>query len=187
MATLSWIYHAKRPLQVDELRHAFAVEIGATDFDSENAPSIGSLLGCCQALITVEKETSTVRFIHFTVQEYLCTHPDLFIQPHSVTAEACLTYLNSKQIRNLSFHPLPDHGIMPFLEYSSRYWGTHANKGLSDHARTLALELLNNYEGHLSAVSLLKQVLHLSQVGSIGHSPCFSGLHCASFFGILNL
>ena len=187
MATLSWICHAERPLQVDELRHALAVEIGATDFDSENAPSIGALLSCCQGLIAVEKEASTVRLIHSTVQEYLCTHPDLFIQPHSVIAEACLPYLNSNQIRNLSFYPLPDHQLMPFLEYSSRYWGTHANKGLSDHARTLALELLNDYEGHLSAVSLLKQVLHPSHVGSIGYSPRFSGLHCASFFGIIEL
>ena len=44
MATLMWVCHAERPLQVDELRHALAVEIGETDFDSENAPSIGALL-----------------------------------------------------------------------------------------------------------------------------------------------
>jgi len=36
MSTLLWVCHAERPLQVDELRHALAVEIGATDFDSEN-------------------------------------------------------------------------------------------------------------------------------------------------------
>jgi len=187
IATLTWICHAERPLQVDELCHALAVDIGATDFDSENAPSIGALLSCCQGLITVDKEASTVRLIHFTVQEYLCVHPDLFCQPHSVISEACLTYLNSKQIRNLSSHPLPDHQLMPFLEYSSRYWGTHANRELSDHARALALELLNGYENHVSAVSLLKQVLDPSDMGVIGHSPRFTGLHCASFFGIIEL
>ena len=52
IATLTWICHAERSLQVDELRHALAVEIGSTDFDSENAPSMGALLGCCQGLIT---------------------------------------------------------------------------------------------------------------------------------------
>ena len=36
IATLTWVCYSERPLQVDELCHALAVEIGATDFDSEN-------------------------------------------------------------------------------------------------------------------------------------------------------
>src|SRR5437868_13694581 len=113
IATLTWICHAERPLLVDELCHALAVEIGETYFDPENAPSIGALLGCCHGLITVDKEASTVRLIHITVREYLCAHPDLFSKPHSTITEACLTYLNSKQVRNLSPHTLPDHQTMP--------------------------------------------------------------------------
>ena len=187
MATLTWICHAERPLQVDELRHALAVQIGATHFDSANAPSIGALIVCCQGLIKVNKETSTVRLIHPTVQEYLCAHPDLFSQPHSVIAETCLTYLNSEHVRNLSFHPLPGHQVTPFLKYSSRYWGIHANKELSDHGRALALELLNQYEYHVSGLSLLNQVLPPRNIESIGASTRFAGLHCASFFGILEL
>ena len=187
MATLMWICHAERPLQVDELRHALAVEIGSTHFDSENASSISALLGCCQGLITVDKEALTVRLIHFTVQEYLCAHPDLFSQPHTVIAETCLTYLNSQQVKNLSSRSLPDHQIMPFLSYSSRYWGTHANRELSDHARALALDLLNQYEDHLSAISIWKQILRPGYVGDADASPRFSGLHCASFFGIRKL
>ena len=187
VATLAWVCHSERPLKMDELCHALAVEIGAADFDSENIPLISTLLDCCQGLITVDKEASTVRLIHFTVQEYLCTHPDLFSKPHSILAETCLTYLNSQQIKDLSSHPLPDHQSIPFLEYSSRYWGTHANKELSDHARTLALELLNRYEDHVSAVSLLRQVFPPERFGDISTSPLFSGLHCASFFGIIEL
>jgi len=187
VATLTWVCHSERPLKVDELCHALAVEIGATDFDSENIPLINTLLDCCQGLITVDKEASTVRLIHFTVQEYLYAQPDLFSKPHSILAETCLTYLNSRQIKDLSSKPLPDCRSIPFLEYSSRYWGTHANRELSDHARTLALELLNQYEEHVSAVSLLKQVLPPILHGDIGTSPLFSGLHCASFFGIVEL
>ena len=63
MATLTWVCHSERPLKVDELCHALAVEIGAADFDSGNVPSIGTLLECCQGLITVDKEASTVRLI----------------------------------------------------------------------------------------------------------------------------
>ena len=186
MAALTWICHSERPLQVDELCHALAVEIGATNFDPENVPSIGTLLDCCQGLIAVDAEAMTVRLIHYTVQEYLCSHPGLFSKPHSILAETYLTYLNSKRVKDLTPHSLPAHGSMPFLKYSSRYWGTHTNKDLTDHARTLALELLNMYEDQIFVVSLLGQVLQNGYIGGIA-SPLFSGLHCASFFGIVDL
>jgi len=186
ITALVWIRHSERPLQVDELCHALAVEIGDTDLDPENVPLIATLLDCCQGLITVDLEASTIRLIHHTVQEYLCSHPGLFNKPHSMLAETCLTYLNSQQVNSYTSHSFPDHGSMPFLKYSARYWGTHTTKDLSDNARTLALTLLNQYEDHISAVSLLEQVLHPT-FGVIPTSSLFSGLHCASFFGIVEL
>ena len=125
MATLTWVCHSERPLQVDELCHALAVEIGATDFDPENVPSIDTLLDCCQGLITFDTEASTVRLIHYTVQEYLCNHPGLFSKPHSILAETCLTYPNSRQVKNLTTHSLSPPQNVTFLKYSARYWGTH--------------------------------------------------------------
>ena len=187
MAALAWVCHSERPLQVDELCHALAVERGVTDFDLENVPPMSTLLDCCQGLITVDKEASNVRLIHHTVQEYLSSHPGLFSKPHSMLAETCLTYLCSQQVKNLSSYLLPDHQIMPFLKYSSRYWGAHAGRELSDHAKALALDLLGQYEDHVSAVSLLEQVAHPWYSGDIDASPLFSGLHCASFFGIVEL
>ena len=189
VAALTWVCHAERLLQVDELCHALAVEIGVADFDPENVPSTGTLLDCCQGLITVDAEASTVRLIHYTVQEYLCCHPGFFIGPHSVLAETCLTYLNSQQVKNLTSHSLPDYKSMPFLKYSSRYWGTHTNRDLSDNVRALALRLLNQYEHHISAVSLLEQTRHYSRspIRVIITPPLFTGVHCASFFGIVEI
>jgi len=187
MAALTWVCHSERPLQVNELCHALAVEIGETDFDPDNVPAIGTVLDCCQGLITVDAEASTVRLIHYTVQEYLCSYPGFFIKPHSILAETCLTYLNSRQVMNLTSHSLTDHRSMPFLEYSARHWGTHANRDFSDYARVLALELLNRYEDHISAVSLLEQELDPRNIGFIAEPLLFSGLHCASFFGIVEL
>ena len=187
MAALTWVCHSERPLQVDELCHALAVEIGAAHFDPENVPSIGTLLDCCQGLIMVDAEASIVQLIHYTVQEYLCSHPGLFSKPHSILAETCLTYLNSQQVKKLTSRSLPDNRSVPFLKYSSRHWGTHANRDLSDNTRTLALELLNHYADHISVVSLLEQVLHPIYIGAIATAPLFSALHCASFFGIVEL
>jgi len=182
LATLMWVCHSERPLRPDELCHALGVEIGSTDFDPGQIPLIDTLLCCCQGLIMVDKEASTVRLIHHTLQEYLSTLPDLFTKVHSTIAETCLTYLNSQRVKKLPPHPLPNDQSMPFLKYSSRYWGTHAKRELSDHIMSLSLELLSSYETHISAISLLRQ----SPVGrdfddcsgSVDGASLFSGLLC---------
>ena len=89
MTALMLISHSQRPLQVDELCHALAVEIGSTDLDVDNVPSITTVLGCCQGLIVLDKESSTIRLIHFTLQEYLSSCPELFDSAHSAIAEIC--------------------------------------------------------------------------------------------------
>jgi len=60
MTTLMWICHSERPLLVDELCHALAVEIGSTHFNSDNVPATETLLACCQGLVMVDREASTV-------------------------------------------------------------------------------------------------------------------------------
>ena len=94
MAALVWISHSERPLKVDEIRHALAVEIGSTDINTNNVPSIRTVLVCCQGLAAVDKGSSTIRLIHFTLNEYLSRRADLFDGAHSKIAESCLTYLN---------------------------------------------------------------------------------------------
>ena len=96
MGALMWISYAERPLSPDELRHALAIELGSTDFSAANISSIMTLVSCCQGLITVDKEASTVRLIHFTLREYFSTYSDISSRPHSAMTEICLTYLNSK-------------------------------------------------------------------------------------------
>jgi len=186
MAALMWISHAERPLRADELCNALAVQLGSTVFDATNIPSMSTLVSCCQGLITVDQEASTVRLIHFTLQEYLSTHPDIFSGPHSAMAEICLTYLNSKQVQALWTAPSPDIQNAPFLEYCSVYWGVHAKKDLSDYARSLALELLKGPYGQISTKLLLAQVENFPLWRFDTPSP-FSGLHCASLFGIVEV
>ena len=45
MGALMWISYAERPLSVDELCHALAVELGSKDFDSGNVPWISTATG----------------------------------------------------------------------------------------------------------------------------------------------
>jgi len=188
MAALMWISHAERPLQADELCHALAVRLGSTDFNTDNVPSISTLVGCCQGLITVDKGASTVRLIHFTLQEYLSSHLDIFNRPHSAMAEICLTYLNSQQVKALPNAPSSDTQSTPFLGYCSVYWGVHARRELSDCARLLALELLKGHYNQISTKFLLARVKLLKFfVERLATLSPFSGLHCASFFGIVEV
>ena len=185
MATLMWISHSERPLKIDELCHALGVEIGSPDLDGDNVPSVGTLLSSCQGLVTVDKEASTVRLIHFTLLEYLRAHPELFGRAHSTIAETCLSYLNSNQVTALSTTPpYPD---TPFLEYSSLYWGVHAKRDLSDCARLLVLKLFDNYNNHISPKVLLNAQKPRFSYVNFDKPSRFSGLHCASFFGIVEV
>jgi len=183
MAALMWVLHSERPLSASELCYALAVEIGSADLDPDNVPLIELLLNCCQGLLVADKEASTVRLIHSTLREYLSTRPDLFHRAHSIIAETCLTYLNFQQFKGLPASGHSDPMQAPFLGYSSIYWGTHAKRELSDYAKSLALKLFDNYDDHISIKLLLKNVLSPDRFSDIkGFS--FTGLHCASFFGI---
>ena len=185
MATLMWISHSERPLKADELLHALSVEIGSPNLNSDNIPSIGTLLSCCQGLVVINKEASTVRLIHFTLQEYLRAHPQLFGTAHSTMAETCLSYLNSQQVKALPVDPrLSDLQSTPFLEYSSLYWGVHAKRELSDCAKQLALKLFDLCSNHISARILLQTQHKLFYYNANSNRPLFSGLHWASIFGI---
>jgi len=185
MTALMWISHAERPPRSDELCQALGVQPGSTELDAGNIPSMSTLVNCCQGLITVDKEASTVRLIHFTLQEYLSVHPDIFCKPHSAMAEICLTYLNSKQVKALSTADSDDTWNTPFLEYCSIYWGVHAKKELSGRGKSLALELLKE-DYSLISTKLLLMHAELYDEGEEICTP-FSGLHCASFFGIVEV
>ena len=186
-AALMWISHSKRPLKANELCHALAVEIGSPDLNTEDAPSIGTLLACCQGLVAIHRVTSTVRLIHFTLHEHLRGHPELFGTVHSTMAETCLSYLNSHRVKALSTIPSPDPQDTPFLQYSSAYWGMHAKRNLSDCAKLLALKLFENYKNHISIKILLEAQKEASWVVDFDKISQFTGLHCASLFGIIEI
>ena len=140
------------------------------------------MLGSCLGLVAVDKETSIVRLIHYTLQEYL-SHSGNLPDAQKLLAQTCLTYLNHGQVKRLPANKIPDLSDMPFLEYCSFYWGSHAKVELSGGVKSLALDLLNLYDNHVSATLLFERASsHFSFNCSL-----FTGLHCASYFGIVEL
>jgi len=181
MEVLMWVSHAERPLRIDELCHALAVEIEATDLDPENIRPQDTVLGSCLGLAVVDKETSQVRLIHYTLQEYL-SRPGVLPDAHRTLGQTCLTYLNYDQVKRIPADNVSTLGNMPFLEYSSLHWGKHGKIELSHHPKSLVLDLLNQFDHHISSVLLARRICPY-WFYPLSHRP-FPGLHCASYFGI---
>ena len=146
-----WLSHAERPLNANELCHAMGVEIGSTDLNSKNIPTIETLLGCSLGLIIVEASSYTVRLVHYTLQEHLSNNTDLFRSSHSMIAEVCLTYLNFQCIRDLPLTFDWFESPMALLEYASCYWVRHARREMTASVKTLVLRLLNEFDKHISS------------------------------------
>ena len=189
MAVLMWVSRCERPLLWAELRHALGVDLVAEEFTIDNVPSARTVLGCTLGLITIDENTSTVRLLHLTLQEYLGASPTVFETPQSMMAEICLTYLNT-----LSFqapHPTSDMALdmalaeSPFLEYATRFWGTHAAREVTEEVKSRAFRLLDGYESHVSALILLKEKRWVLWFGEEIYG--ISGLHCIAFWGIAEI
>ena len=190
MEALMWVLSSERPLHTTELCHALGVKIGSTDLDVENVPTIRTLLACSLGLITVEASSSTVRLVHFSLQEYLSDNLSLFQSPHSVMAEVCLTYLGFRCVQELS--PLSSTlSALPFARYASGYWGTHMRKGGVGSLAPLALKHLLEFEQHISSQLLFLRCYEYQSSWEDFYErrdlkgP--TGLHGAAFFGIVEI
>ena len=185
MEALMWVSHSERPLKLEELCHALGVELGAEDFNMRNVPSIRAVLGCTLGLVAVDKKESTVRLLHFTLQEYLRQYSTPFVTPHSMMAEICLTYLNCRLIRALPPYLDKTPATTPFLEYATCFWGTYAARGVTEPVKSLALRLLDGYDNHISATVLWRRRMRewewMEDIRGI------SGLHCIAFWGIAEI
>jgi len=193
LKVLKWVLYSERPLRAEELCHALAVEMGSQDLNPKNIPVLRTLLSSCLGLATVEASSSTIRLVHFTLQEHLLSSPTLFPSPHSTIAGVCLTYLNFGCIRDLQPDDFPEPPpTMSLLEYASFYWGKHARMGMTKGVKILALKLLDRFDDHLSAQLLFRHYYdqrpseQYRRTFPLGQYR-FSALHAVSFFGIVEI
>jgi hypothetical protein len=89
---LSWITCAKRPLTTSEVEHALAVELGELQFDEENLSPIEDMVSVCAGLVTVDEESTIIRLVHYTTQEYFeRTQKNWFPDAEINVAVICVT------------------------------------------------------------------------------------------------
>lgn len=91
---LSLILCAERPLKTKELQQALMVDPGDTELDQDNGLETEDILMVCAGLITIDENSETVRFVHYTTQEYLLRKQDDWLpQARNEVARTCLNYL----------------------------------------------------------------------------------------------
>ena len=149
MNTLIWISHTTRPLSVLELSEALAIRPGKFELDPRYRPSQKLMIECCLGLVTVDEETSQIRLVHYSVQEYLqAGRETIFLQAEDQIAESCLTYL---LLEEFSDGCCADYSRLekrlkayPLLPYVSVNWGRHVQKSTSSRAKELIGKFLKS-------------------------------------------
>ncbi|KAF8218034.1 ankyrin repeat-containing domain protein [Mycena galopus ATCC 62051] len=99
---LTWVAYAVRPLFVNELREALAVEPEAKSVDPDNLLDTDIILSVCAGLVIIDEAMSTVRLIHHTTQQYMYTiQPCRFPHAYMEIASRIFTYLAIPEFSNL--------------------------------------------------------------------------------------
>ncbi len=170
-SVLQWLVTVRRPITTSELQHALAARPGVRQLGALTDPKF--FVESCFGLTIIDKETSVVRLVHFSVKEFLQEKRDeLFDDPDSALAAACLTYMavcirkDRKFVQDASKpdetkadakaeSKSPSVRRWPFWEYSALNWGLHAAQScvgpvevpLRDFA--FSQDLLNLWAGYI--------------------------------------
>ncbi|KAI0024278.1 hypothetical protein F4780DRAFT_655506 [Xylariomycetidae sp. FL0641] len=127
-AVLQWMIFPRRRLELKEVQHALAVEIGSSTFDEENIPSPEDMVSVCAGLVTLSPAKCDVDFVHYTTHDYFEQSKDrLFPGAQSLIARTLLTYLNSVISPAIGGMTTDQVGeTYPLCSYAVRHWGNHA-------------------------------------------------------------
>ena len=183
---LEWIVFAVRPLSMNELQEALAVEEGTQEIDESNIVDPELITSVCAGLVVLDQASSVIRLVHFSTQEYFkrirfARFPAAQIH----IGKICLTYLSFQDFAT-STHNFDYQTIWlrtqkhPLLRYAAEHWGEHVRGGSEKDLQSQVLGFLNDERKLLSAV----QVLRLAT--SMRPPRLIPRLHLAAHFGLEN-
>lgn len=208
---LSWVIHATRPLRVEEMRYALAVEDGDDELDPEGLIDAAALTSFCAGLVVIDEQSNLISLVHPTTQEYFKDRKKrLFPAAHEDIAMTCITYLRMKPFRNEgsldNFEAFTvrrcSHRL---LGYAAVNWGFHVRTVDTERTTHLALSLLLDEPARLAALQALTlntlgqkesgtewpermpPEFAASQASEFRESHTVAGaLHVAAYFGLIN-
>ncbi|CVL06935.1 related to ankyrin [Fusarium mangiferae] len=181
---IAWTVYAMRPLTVEELRYALAVEIGKSELNRDALPETSIILQVCVGLVTVGESDRIIRLVHYTTQEYFeKTKITWFPEAEEEITITCVTYLNFQEFRsaicptNKALRKRLDEN--PLFHYASHHWGDHARN-----AKTICkgvIEFLksdSNVQSSAQSLMAWRRYFHSQTV-----PENMKGLHLAAYFG----
>ncbi|KAI4244347.1 MAG: hypothetical protein L6R40_003073 [Gallowayella cf. fulva] len=124
---LSYLFCPKRTLQLEELRHALAVEDDDTELDETAFMETEVLPYICGGLIILDEQSQIIRLVHHTLQQYL-ENNRMKLSPNSDAelARTCLTYLPFETFDTgpcINGETLEQRlQAYRFLDYASHHW-----------------------------------------------------------------
>lgn len=186
----TWLSQATRPLSLAELQCALSVELDDTKLESQALCDVDSLISSCGGIVTVDQESKTVRFVHYTFQVYIAQNPPFSLSiMQAEVARKCLVYLLFEEFNSgkCPTDPELDERLAnnPFLIYAAKNWSHHARNVLEDvqDVQSFAITLLER-PGSLDSCC---QILFLSPHRYDGYSLTYprstSALWFAAFCG----
>jgi hypothetical protein len=180
----SWIVNARRQITVPELRDALAVEIGKSALDEDNIPTVEHITKACAPLVVVDEESSIIRLVHYTTQEYFERTQNLwFPNAQRDITTTCVTYLSFDAFE-AGFCPTDKEFKArlqqnPLYDYAARNWGHHTCV-----ASTEVGQLILNFLENEAKVSSSSQAMMASRGYSQNVPRQMTGVHLAAYVGL---
>ena len=192
LSALAWISNAFRPLMVDELKEALAIQPEDHELDEEAIPDEVLIMSVSAGLITIDLESETIRLVHFTVEEYF---RDLkhkwFPDAQRQIAETCLTYLSFDEFESGDCSSEEEYKARLekncLLEYAARNWGLHASRAENAIGDVALTFLLDKRKVSCASQILMKEDFYPSWWIVNAAPQQFPGLHLIALFDVTEL
>ncbi|KAL5361661.1 ankyrin repeat-containing domain protein [Aspergillus floccosus] len=143
---MSWVFHARRPLEAEELQEALAAQTQRerNRLDMNYAPpNIQTVISYCSGLIVLSPISGKIEFVHFTAYQYFEDYQHenpWIIDSQREISLACLKYLLLDPFTAKS-------GYTSFLDYTVFFWAEHTKQVQTDQEvrKTAKLFLQNTW------------------------------------------
>lgn len=191
---LQWISFAVRPLSLDELQEALAVEADTEKLDPDNVLDLELLTSVCCGLVIVDEKSRTIRLVHLSTQEYFKSSRSVkFPAAQEDISRTCLTYLSFDVFAD---GPCLDERTVisriqkhQLFAYAAENWGEHARGAPEMVLEDQILEFLSEDEILSSSVQVMH--FHPGKNWYAGESNRFAkevtGLQLAAHFGLQHI
>ncbi|KAI0179529.1 hypothetical protein GGR52DRAFT_310361 [Hypoxylon sp. FL1284] len=135
LQVICWILFARRPLKLAELLCGLSVSPGDVELDEDAVGEESDITNYCAGLVVVEGKSKTVRFVHYTTQEYfnMLKGTDEFVHGHGDIALSCIIFLGldslslpkDGHVAQMSTLRWPLQEEAPFFVYAALNFGYH--------------------------------------------------------------